>query len=111
MWWWQKLDALLAGQKAINATLVSLAAAIVDLEKQEKANMAAVDDLNNAVSTLGQNFVTLDAAIQAEVAALKAALAADNTTAIAAAATNISQVSAKMATDAAALSASVGPAA
>ena len=72
--------------------------------------MAEIDDLNNAVATLVTNFTTLDAAIQAEIAALLAALKTNNAPAVEAAAQNISQVSAKMTADAASLTASLPPA-
>ncbi len=69
--------------------------------------MAALDDLNTAVTQLAANFTALDTAIQAEIKALTDALAAGNPVAVSTAAANISAVSAKMATDAAALVASV----
>jgi hypothetical protein len=66
--------------------------------------MAAIDDLNNAVTALASGFANLDAAVQAELAALKAAVAANNTAGIEAAVTGIGSVTSKMAADAAALS-------
>ena len=80
------------------------------LIQQETTTMAAIDDLNAAVTTLTTNFAAADTAIQAEITALTAALAANNTAAIEAAATNISAISTKMATDTAALAASLRPA-
>lgn len=118
MWWWQKLDTLAAGQatlvgkvQALRVSVDALAATLDAVLKLEKATMSQIDDLKAAVATLGQSFTTLDAAIQAEIAALKAAVAANDPAAIQAAVTNISDVSSKMATDAAALSASQAPAA
>ena len=79
------------------------------LLQQDKNLMTKIDDLNNAVSTLAGNFVTLDTAIQAEIAAIKNALAADDTTAIETAVANIGKVSSSMAADAASLSDSLAP--
>ena len=84
---------------------------VTSILNMETKAMAAIDDLNAAVTTLAGNFTTLDTAIQAEIAALTAALAAGNTAAVETAATNIGAVSAQMATDAAALTASLAPAA
>ena len=71
--------------------------------------MSAVDNLNNAVAALTEAFATLDTAVKAEVDALRAALAANNTDAVEAAATNIAAITAKISADAAALSASLSP--
>lgn len=71
--------------------------------------MSEIDDLNAAVATLSTNFTTLDNAIQAEISAMQTALTAGNPAAVKAAATNISNLSAKMASDAAALTASLNP--
>ncbi len=94
--WFNDQDEFLAIHNKLNLILQRL-----------ETNMAAIDDLGAAVTTLAANFVTLDTAIQAEITALTAALAAGNTVAVEAAATNISAVSAKMATDATALTASL----
>ena len=75
----------------------------------EKQIMAAIDDLNDAVSDMQAAATASDYAIHAEIAALLAALATNNTAAVEAAAQNISAVSAKMATDTAAMTASVAP--
>jgi hypothetical protein len=73
---------------------------LLQIRTQGVKNMAALDD---AVATLQANFTTLDSAIQAEIAALQAALAANNQTGVNQAIANISQVSSKMADDAKAL--------
>lgn len=99
----------LYGWRDLQAQLSRIEAKINALTAQETKAMAAIDDLNTAVTTLAGNFTTLDQAIQAEIAALKAALAAGNDAAIETAATNIGNVSAKMAADAQALTASLTP--
>lgn len=91
--WDEKLDALLNG--------------VCELLAKDTKIMAAIDDLNAAVATLSTNFTAADAAIQAEIAALETALSSGNDTAVEAAATNISAISSKMATDTAALVASL----
>jgi hypothetical protein len=74
---------------------------------QEKTTMAAIDDLNNAVTSLATGFGALDAAVHAELTALVAAQAAGNDAAITQAVANISQITGQMATDAQALTASI----
>lgn len=76
------------------------------LEREEKL-MSASDDLNNAVSALALGFGSLDTAVQSELAAMTAAVAAYNTSAITQAISNISTITSKMATDASALTASI----
>lgn len=69
--------------------------------------MAAQDDLNAAVATLGTNIIAHDVAVQAEIKALTDALAAGDTTAVAAAAAAISTASATIASETAAMVASL----
>ena len=87
--------------------LTQIVALLQTISNQESKMATAMDDLNTAVTTLAANFGTLDTAIQAELAAITAALASNNTAGIAAAVTSIGTVSAKMAADAAALTASL----
>jgi hypothetical protein len=72
--------------------------------------MSQDQDLNNAVSSLASGFTALDTAVQAELAAVSALIAADGPalqTAVTQAVANISTMTAAMAADAAALTASV----
>ena len=69
--------------------------------------MAAIDDLNGAVSALSANFATLDAAIQQGVAAILAGVSSNDDAAVEAAAQAIGTVSTKMATDAASITAAL----
>ncbi len=76
------------------------------------ASMSQVDDLVAAVATLTGNVAAHDTAVQAEIAALVAAVANSNAAsdpAIAAAIKNISDASSTLATETAALAASVKP--
>ncbi len=96
--------------RTIHSNQLVIIGKLNELLTKETTLMAAIDDLNAAVATLTSNFAAADTAIQNEIAALTAALAANNTAAIEAAATNISTISSKMATDTAALVASLPPA-
>ena len=73
--------------------------------------MTIEDDLSAAIATLTANMTAFDAAVQQEITALQAALAANDfstlSTAVQGAITNIGTVSTQMATDTAALVASV----
>lgn len=94
------------------------------VQRLEKKVMSGLDELNNAVSALttsvtalATNVVASDTAIQAEIDALRDALAAGNAEAVHTAATAISDLSAKVATAAqdvadhtAALNTSLNPA-
>ena len=93
----------------LRQAILAIARKLDAIEQQGSKIMAAIDDLNSAVSALTSAFATLDTAVQAEIAALQAALAANNSAAVEAAVTNISAITSKMATDAAAMSASVAP--
>jgi hypothetical protein len=77
----------------------------------QEQEMALSDDLNNAVTALTTGFAALDAAVTAELTAITAALAnqADPaiTAAVAQSVSNIGTITSKMATDAAALTASI----
>lgn len=75
--------------------------------KKEGMEMTAIQDLNNAVTSLGNVIVDLDAAVQKEIAALVAAQAANNDAAVAQAASNIVAMTSKVAADATALTASI----
>src|SRR6202165_5805565 len=76
---------------------------IVTIEILEKI-MSQADDLNNAVTALTTGFAALDSAVQAELVAIAAALAAGAPNpAITQAVANIGAITGKMATDAAAL--------
>lgn len=76
-----------------------------------ETEMALSDDLNNAVTSLATGFAAEHTAVQAELTAIAAALANQNDPALTAAVTqnisNISAITGTMATDAAALTASV----
>src|ERR1700676_3748924 len=79
---------------------------------KEVAIMALADDLNNGMTSLATGFAALDTSVAAELVAIAAALAATPPTpALVTAATqavaNISAITGKMATDAAALTASI----
>lgn len=93
--------------ETIHADQLVIMAKLDQLLMKERMTMAAIDDLNAAVATLSTNFTAADAAIQAEIAALTAALASNNTAAIQTAVTNIGAISANMASDTAALAASL----
>lgn len=69
--------------------------------------MPAIDDLNNAVTSLATGFGALDAAVHVELTALLAAQSAGNDAAITQAVANISQITGQMAADAQALTASI----
>jgi fused signal recognition particle receptor len=79
--------------------------------KTQETEMALADDLNNAVTSLATGFAAEHDAVAAEMAALTKALAGVTDPAITAAATqaiaNVTAITGKMATDAAALTASV----
>lgn len=80
--------------------------------KNQGANMSQVDDLTNAVATLMTSVTAHDAAVQAEIAALKAALTtsgAISDPAVATAIQNIASASATLANETAALTASLPP--
>lgn len=95
-----------------NGTLTLLGAArhngALPLTVMEK-NMAATDDLNNAVTALATGFAALDAVVQQELSAISAAVAATDpdAAAIEQAVANIGAVTSKMATDAASLTAKI----
>jgi len=93
----------------LRQAFLAIAAKLDQIYAQGNKIMAVIDDLNTAVAALTAGFATLDTAIQTEVAALTAALAANNSAGVEAAVAAISAISAKMATDAATLSASVVP--
>lgn len=75
--------------------------------------MALIDDLTTAVATLTQTVADHDAAVQAEIKALAAAVAANSGAAsdpaIATAIQNVSDASAKLSSETQAMSASLTP--
>lgn len=71
--------------------------------------MSALDNLTSALNTLATSFAAHDVAVQNEIAALKAALAAGNDAAVQAAADNVSALSTKLAAETADLVASIPP--
>lgn len=75
--------------------------------KEETIIMSQADDLNNAVTSLATGFTALDAAVQAELVAIAAALAGTPNPVIAQAIANIGAITGTMAIDAAALTASI----
>lgn len=84
--------------------------ALADIIENQEAIMSAQDNLAAAVAGLADNFGKLDAAVQAGIAEIKAAVSANDDAAIQAAADKIGVVSAAMAADAAALAAAGQPA-
>jgi hypothetical protein len=71
--------------------------------------MAAIDDLNAAIATLQAGMTSANTAIQAEIAALTAALGTNNSMAIAGATANIAAISSRLAQDTTALVNSLTP--
>lgn len=111
-------QALAAQQQSVWADAppwaIELGVTMLQILKQEKLNMAAIDDLNAAVTGLATGFTALDAAVQDEIRALTDALASAGggidpatTTAIQQAVANISAITASMAGDAARLTGSI----
>lgn len=84
--------------------------ALADIIENQEAIMSAQDNLAAAVTGLADNFGKLDAAVQAGIAEIKAAVAGNDDAAIQAAADKIGVVSAAMAADAVALAAAGQPA-
>jgi hypothetical protein len=95
-------DNPLEGASPLDVEMYYMLARIIDNQEIE---MSLADDLNNGMTSLATGFGALDAAVQTELAVIAAqpGLSAAVTQAVA----NISQITGKMATDAAALTASI----
>jgi vacuolar-type H+-ATPase subunit D/Vma8 len=102
MWPWTTLA-------AIQAQLATVSKNVNLLLTQESKLMNKIDDLNAAVSQIAANVAQLDTEVQTAVAAITAAVAADDTPAIEAAVASLSKASTTVAADTANLATALTP--